>query len=521
MKSAHFHNASHACRNNEASVQCAGAGNKVPDAAFCGVAREMLLSAIGPQARAACRPFAAVCHHYSAACIAASAAQDAIAPLWRAAEALAPEDGCLTAVDADLLECCIHAKCYHIGARWLAAHPVYKCYHIGARWLAAHPVYKCYRVGARWLAAHPVYKCYHVGARWLAAHPVYKVLPKKAALTCTCSVLPKKTALTPHHLMRYLYYAGVVCIGVKQWRMALDFFHMACTTPAQQLSALAVESRKKAVLVSLLLLGEAPPLPPYAPAPARSMTTHLSAYTAIADAFERDDVAAAARAVHTARDQLTADGNLGLANQAAAARVGRKVLQLTQAYITLSLQAYITLSLQAYITLSLQDIATKVGLSGPKEAEAHILRMAPPPHVNAHARVQICTPGGTFTRAFTVLQQVELKLITARIEHLPSGSVGSATVHFADEAEDEATADALARLQDEATVDALARLQGELKATLALAARVRAVDAALSVDPAYVTHASEHAAAGPAAAAAAAGAQAHAWADEDMPNYLT
>eukprot|EP00611_Tribonema_gayanum_P017609 TRINITY_DN3034_c1_g1_i5.p1 TRINITY_DN3034_c1_g1~~TRINITY_DN3034_c1_g1_i5.p1 ORF type:complete len:265 (-),score=124.94 TRINITY_DN3034_c1_g1_i5:360-1154(-) len=264
--------------------------------------------------------------------------------------------------------------------------------------------------------------------------------------------------------MRYLYYAGIVCIGVKQWRMALDFFHMACTTPAQQLSALAVESRKKAVLVSLLLLGEAPPLPPYAPAPARSMTTHLSAYTAIADTFERDDVAAAARAVHTARDQLTADGNLGLANQAAA-RVGRKVLQLTQ----------------AYITLSLQDIATKVGLSGPEEAEAHILRM------------------------------VELKLITARIEHLPGGTVGSATVHFADEAEDEATA------------DALARLQGELKATLALAARVRAVDAALSVDPAYVTHASEHAAAGPAAAAAAAaaGAQAHAWADEDMPNYLT
>ena len=59
------------------------------------------------------------------------------------------------------------------------------------------------------------------------------------------------------------------------------------------------------------------------------------------------------------------DGNAGLVKLALAARTKRAVQRLTQ----------------TYLTLSLADIAAQVGLSGPDEAEAHILRWGAPPHL--------------------------------------------------------------------------------------------------------------------------------------------
>jgi COP9 signalosome complex subunit 3 len=56
------------------------------------------------------------------------------------------------------------------------------------------------------------------------------------------------------------------------------------------------------------------------------------------------------------------DGNMGLVKLALAARTVRATQKLTQ----------------TYLTLSLADIAAQVGLPGAGDAEAHILRRAPP-----------------------------------------------------------------------------------------------------------------------------------------------
>lgn len=56
-------------------------------------------------------------------------------------------------------------------------------------------------------------KCYSLGARFMDEQPIF-------------GVEPKATALTPVHFLRYFYYGGLVYIGTKRWRDALDSFVM-------------------------------------------------------------------------------------------------------------------------------------------------------------------------------------------------------------------------------------------------------------------------------------------------------
>lgn len=52
-------------------------------------------------------------------------------------------------------------------------------------------------------------KCYSLGARFLDDQPIF-------------GVDPVATGLTPVHFLRHFYYGGIVYIGVKQWKNAMD-----------------------------------------------------------------------------------------------------------------------------------------------------------------------------------------------------------------------------------------------------------------------------------------------------------
>lgn len=52
-------------------------------------------------------------------------------------------------------------------------------------------------------------KCYSLGARFLDDQPIF-------------GVDPVATGLTPVHFLRHFYYGGIVYIGVKQWKDAMD-----------------------------------------------------------------------------------------------------------------------------------------------------------------------------------------------------------------------------------------------------------------------------------------------------------
>uniref|UniRef100_A0A8C3M0M9 COP9 signalosome complex subunit 3 n=2 Tax=Phasianidae TaxID=9005 RepID=A0A8C3M0M9_CHRPC len=104
------------------------------------------------------------------------------------------------------------------------------------------------------------------------------------------------------HFLCYYYYGGMIYTGLKNFERALYFYEQAITTPAMAVSHIMLESYKKYILVSLILLGKVQQLPKY--------TSQI---------------------------------------------VGRFI--------------------KTFLTLSLQDMASRVQLSGPQEAEKYVLHM--------------------------------------------------------------------------------------------------------------------------------------------------
>ncbi|CAM9342461.1 unnamed protein product, partial [Discosporangium mesarthrocarpum] len=329
---------------------------------FLEVTRGFLLDCNAQEISIAPRLFAMLCHKYSQVCISEGVAIQALLPLRAAADKLAPMKTCLSPIHADFLHCCILAKCYGVSSRFVDERPIF-------------------------------------------------------------SVDPRKTGLTPVHFLRYFYYSGVVHVGTKRWKDAVDNFRMVISTPANTLSALVVEAYKKLVLVSLIFSGKLTPLPKYTShVVSRQLKSHIKEYIMVDNKFQAGDVEKLKAAVTNGREIFIQDGNMGLVKQVTEALMKRKIMQLTH----------------TYITLSLDDIATTVGLSNSRVAENYILRM------------------------------VESGEICAKIEH-PVG-----TVHFKED-HNEVTPDIM-----------LARLEDNLSTTVQLTDRIRRLDMQISVSPQYI-----------------------------------
>lgn len=169
--------------------------------------------------------------------------------------------------------------------------------------------------------------CYHVGLATLDGMDVF-------------GVDPTNTLLTDVDFLRYWFYGGLVCIGLKKFRKAMDCFRVAIATPAIALSAVVVESYKKFVLVSLLETGELPAIPPYASnVVTRSLKPLCKPYHNLGQRFVDDDRAGLEREFATHLELLEADNNVGLAKQVLAAFTERRIKRLTNTYLTLSLDA--------------------------------------------------------------------------------------------------------------------------------------------------------------------------------------
>ncbi|MQL96398.1 hypothetical protein Taro_029079 [Colocasia esculenta] len=60
----------------------------------------------------------------------------------------------------------------------------------------------------------------------------------------------------PKELFLYCYYGGMINIGLKRFRKALEFLHNVVTAPMTNLNAIAIEAYKKYILVSLIHNGQ-------------------------------------------------------------------------------------------------------------------------------------------------------------------------------------------------------------------------------------------------------------------------
>ncbi|TYI63790.1 hypothetical protein E1A91_D09G041400v1 [Gossypium mustelinum] len=165
----------------------------------------------------------------------------------------------------------------------------------------------------------------------------------------------------PRDLFLFCYYGGMISIGKKWFRKALELLHNVVTAPMSTVNAIAVEAFKKYILVSLIHHGQSPTnLPKYASSVAqRNLKNLCQPYIELANSYSNGKIADIETYVEANKDKFESDNNLGLVKQAVSSMYKRNIQRLTQ----------------TYLTLSLQDIANRVQLNSPKEAEMHVLQM--------------------------------------------------------------------------------------------------------------------------------------------------
>ncbi|KAA8530124.1 hypothetical protein F0562_004833 [Nyssa sinensis] len=159
----------------------------------------------------------------------------------------------------------------------------------------------------------------------------------------------------------YCYYGGMICIGQKRFRKALELLHNVVTAPMSTINAIAVEAYKKYILVSLIHLGQfSASFPKYTSSAAqRNLKNFSQPYIELANSYSTGIISELEAYVQTNREKFETDNNLGLVKQVVSSMYKRNIQRLTQ----------------TYLTLSLQDIASTVQLNNPKEAEMHVLQM--------------------------------------------------------------------------------------------------------------------------------------------------
>ncbi|GMP29599.1 hypothetical protein CsSME_00004627 [Camellia sinensis var. sinensis] len=165
----------------------------------------------------------------------------------------------------------------------------------------------------------------------------------------------------PRDFFLYCYYGGMICIGQKRFRKALELLHNVVTAPMSTINAIAVEAYKKYILVSLIHLGQfSTSFPKYTSSAAqRNLKNFSQPYIDLANCYGNGKISELEAYVQANRENFEIDNNLGLVKQVVSSIYKRNIQRLTQ----------------TYLTLSLQDIANTVQLNSPKEAEMHVLQM--------------------------------------------------------------------------------------------------------------------------------------------------
>uniref|UniRef100_A0A182TK26 COP9 signalosome complex subunit 3 n=1 Tax=Anopheles melas TaxID=34690 RepID=A0A182TK26_9DIPT len=162
------------------------------------------------------------------------------------------------------------------------------------------------------------------------------------------------------YFLLYYYYGGMIYSAVKNYERALYFFEVAVSTPALAMSHIMLESYKKYILVSLILHGKVLPIPKYSSQVITRFMKPLShAYHDLSSAYNTSSADEVRNVVNKYRDTFQRDTNMGLVKQVVASLYKKNIQRLTK----------------TFLTLSLADVASRVQLSGPAEAEKYILNM--------------------------------------------------------------------------------------------------------------------------------------------------
>ncbi|CAG0913006.1 unnamed protein product [Notodromas monacha] len=166
--------------------------------------------------------------------------------------------------------------------------------------------------------------------------------------------------MDPKYVLLYYYYGGMIYATRKNWENALFMLSMCITTPAMAVSHIMLEAYKKHMLISLIHMKKIVPLPKYTSGVVNRFFKHLALpYHDLATAFSHNDSIEFEQVMARHSDAFVRDQNMGLVKQCLSSLHRKNIQRLTM----------------TFMTLSLEDMANRVKLSGPQEAERYVLEM--------------------------------------------------------------------------------------------------------------------------------------------------
>ncbi|KAL5719424.1 hypothetical protein ACHQM5_012205 [Ranunculus cassubicifolius] len=165
----------------------------------------------------------------------------------------------------------------------------------------------------------------------------------------------------PKDLFLYCYYGGMICIGQKCYRKAIELLYSVITLPKSASNAIAIEAYKKYIMVSLIHNGQFLNTLPKAASivTSRRVKTLCQLYYDLGEIYSTGSLFELESFVEHNRKTFENENNLGLAKQVVSSLCRRNIQKLTK----------------AYLTLSLEDIAKTAQLKSSKEAEMLVLQM--------------------------------------------------------------------------------------------------------------------------------------------------
>ncbi|XP_012935761.1 COP9 signalosome complex subunit 3 [Aplysia californica] len=161
------------------------------------------------------------------------------------------------------------------------------------------------------------------------------------------------------YLLHY-YYGGMIYTALKNYDRALYYFEVVVTTPSVAVSHIMMEAYKKFILVSLILHGKIINLPQYTSQVLKRYIRPLcQPYLDLASVYAQNNLADLRTTLTKHTEVFNRDNNMGLVKQCQTSMIKKNIQRLTK----------------TFLTLSLTDMANRVQLSGPKEAENYVLHM--------------------------------------------------------------------------------------------------------------------------------------------------
>jgi len=184
--------------------------------------------------------------------------------------------------------------------------------------------------------------------------------PAQTLLQCQCLDIAKENEGV--NIMRYLlyfYYGGLVFCALKKFDRAQHFFNICISTPAFAISHIMVEAYKKFIIVSLIQDGKVPKLSKHTSGLVPRFIRPISQLYVELNAAYLNGPDALHQCINQHQQVFTKDGNIGLVKQLWASQQRKCIQRLTK----------------TFLTLSLSDVAARVHLDKPQDAQTHLLNM--------------------------------------------------------------------------------------------------------------------------------------------------